>query len=264
MPRLEVNGIHLNITEQGQGRPLVMLHGLGQNSASMEREIQELSRSFRVVAVDSRGHGRSDRPARYTLNDHVQDVLSVLDILGLASTYLMGTSMGSYIAQGVAAAAPKRVDRLVLIVPKASGVTSSTERYLAEHAEEVRGLNADELRMFMAGRMFAPETPPETRQGMYDLLAEQQRSGLALTAEQSQAAATALEGFDFRPELPHLTMPTLVISGRHDVLNPPFEGEEIVRLMPDARQVVLEHSGHLASFEEPDELLLVVEAFLKA
>jgi len=259
---MHVNGTDLNVEQTGQGQPVLMLHGLSSNIAALAPERERLGRRFRVVAIDSRGHGRSARPAAYTLQDHVNDVLGVMDALGLERADVIGSSMGSYIAQGVAASAPDRVRRLVLITPKASGQTSSVARFLAEHADAVRDLTPSQVQAYVANGIFAPETPQTVRDALAARTAEHAAAGLTLTPEQDLAAQRALEGFDFRPVLPRVTAPTLVISGRHDPLNPVRDGEEVARLIPNARLEVLEHAGHLPSLEEPDRLWTLVEAFL--
>ena len=264
LSRLHVNGLNLNVLAQGQGRPLVMLHGLAGNLTEMQREIDFFSASYQVVAIDARGHGRSDKPQSYTLQDHVNDVLGVMDQLSLGSVFLMGTSMGSYVAQGVAIAQPQRVKKLVLIVSKPSGKTSSTARFLAEHEDEVRGLSPEEVRAFVFDHLFAPTTPPEVRAGVAALAQQQAEAGLTLTPEENLAAQGALEGFDFRPDLPKVTAETLVISGRHDPLNPPRSGEEIASLIPNTTFVVLERSGHAPTVEEPQRLLTLIEDFLRS
>src|SRR5690349_13342934 len=95
---MSINGINLNVQVQGSGPPLVLLHGLTSNLTFMQREIDYFSRSYQTVAIDSRGHGRSDKPAEYTLQDHIDDVFGVLDTLHLDSIFLLGASMGSYVA----------------------------------------------------------------------------------------------------------------------------------------------------------------------
>lgn len=241
-----------------------MLHGLGADLTFMQGEIDRLSAHFRVLALDSRGHGRSDRPAQYTLTDHIQDVLGVLDALKLDRVNLLGSSMGSYIAQGVAIAAPERVRKLVLIVPKASGKTSSTARFLAEHADEIKDMTPEQVQAFVAAHIFAPTTPEHVRQRLVEVSQAQMAAGLAQTPEQNWAANQALEGFDFRADLPHVTAPTLVISGRYDPLNTVADGQELATLIPGARFEVLERSGHVATLEQPAELLALVEDFLMA
>jgi 3-oxoadipate enol-lactonase len=261
---MQIGGVHLNIQQTGEGQPLIMLHGLTSNIAAMQPEILYFSRQFRVIAIDSRGHGRSGKPAAYTLQDHIGDVLGVMDALNLNTADVIGSSMGSYIAQGVAAQQPARIRKLVLIVPKSNGKTSSVARFVAEHAEELRGRSQAEVQAFVTEHIFAPETPAAVREQVAAFARQQQEAGLTLTPEQEAAAQRALEGFDLRPLLPGITAQTLVISGRHDPLNPVPEGEEVARLIPGARFEVLEHSGHMPATEEPERLWGLVEQFLQA
>ena len=260
---MQINGINLNVQRRGQGQPVLMLHGLMSNLTALQPEIERLSPSFEVIAVDSRGHGRSDKPARYTLQDHIDDVLGVMDALQLDSVDLIGTSAGSYIAQGVASQQPERVRKLVLIVPKSNGKTSSVARFVAEHEEEVRGLSHDEIQALVLSRIFAPSTPQKVKAARTEWSRQQTEQGLTLGAPQADAASQALAGFDFRPVLPLITAETLVISGRHDILNLVAEGQLIAELIPNARLEILEQSGHLPNVEEPERLLELVEEFLK-
>lgn len=260
---MQINGVNLNVQRSGQGQPLIMLHGLTSNLTALQPEIERLGQSFEVIAIDSRGHGRSEKPVHYTLQDHIDDVLGVMDALKLDTVNLMGTSAGSYIAQGVASQQPERVRKLVLVVPKSNGQTSSVARFIAEHGEEVQGLSHDEIQALVLSHIFAPSTPESVRSAQAEWSRQQAEQGLTLDAQQAEAASQALAGFDFRPVLPQITAETLVISGRHDILNPVAEGQLIAELIPKARLEVLEHSGHLPNVEEPERLLDLVEAFLK-
>lgn len=261
---MHVNGVELNVQQSGRGQPLILLHGLTSNITALQTEIERLSASFHVIAIDSRGHGRSEKPADYRLQDHVDDVIGVMDALGLDAVFLMGTSMGSYIAQGVAAQSPGRVRKLVLVTPKSNGQTSSVARFLTQHAEELRGRSPQEVQAFLMANIFAPSTPTSVKAALGVFAREQAEVGLVLTPAQDAAANRALEGFDFRPLLPLVTAQALVISGRHDPLNPVEEGQEVARLIPHARFEVLEHSGHVPALEEPERLLGLVEDFLNA
>lgn len=260
---MQINGINLNVQRSGEGPPVVMLHGLTSNLTALQPEIERLSQSFEVIAVDSRGHGRSDKPARYTLQDHIDDVVGVMDALKLDTVNLIGTSAGSYIAQGVASQHPERIRKLVLIVPKSNGKTSSVARFIAQHEDEVRGMSHDEIQALVLSRIFAPSTPQSVKEAQAIRSQQQAGQGLTLDAQQAEAASQALAGFDFRPVLAQITAETLVISGRHDILNPPEEGHLIAELIPNTRLEILEHSGHLPNVEEPGRLLDLIEGFLK-
>jgi 3-oxoadipate enol-lactonase len=262
---LDVNGIRMHLTEAGDpaAPPLLLLHGIGA-AASMHLDLVAgwAAEGFRVLAPDLRGHGRTTRPPAYSMGDHVADLTGLLDALALPSAGVVGVSMGSYLAQALVVAAPERVDALVLVVSQPDGTTSASARYLAEHADEVEGLSTEEQQLWLAQRMFAPDSGDGPRQRALAWFAAQQEAGLALDEAQLQAANDALAGFDFRPDLPRVAVPTLVVSGRHDVLNPPERGRAIADLVPGSRFEVFEHSGHLLPGEEPDRLVALVAAFL--
>lgn len=261
---MQINGLELNVQCTGSGQPLVMLHGLTSNITAMQGEIDFFSRCFQVIAMDSRGHGRSDKPAHYMLQDHIDDVIGVLDALDLPTVFLMGSSMGSYVAQGVAAQQPGRVSRLVLVTPKASGLTSSSARLLAQHADELSGKSPQEIQAFLGDKIFAPlPSSEEAKAALGAFIQEQTKAGLVLTPDQSLAANRALEGFDFTAALPGVSARALIISGRYDPLNPVEEGERIAQLVPDARLEVLERSGHVPNLEEPERLHQLILDFLQ-
>ncbi|WP_246042191.1 alpha/beta fold hydrolase [Cohnella pontilimi] len=121
MPSFISNGIELHYEEEGAGFPLVMLHGLMGSGATFKNEVNQSKSHYRVITLDSRGHGKSKKPSQYTWKDHIQDVIALLDVLGIESCYLLGVLMGGYIAQGVAIAIPQRIKKLSLIVSKSNG-----------------------------------------------------------------------------------------------------------------------------------------------
>jgi 3-oxoadipate enol-lactonase len=259
---LVVNGIDLHLTEAGEGEPVLLIHGVTVDATFEAREIEALARTHRVVAPDLRGHGRSTRPERFTLEDHVADMIGLLDALGIERTAVVGASMGSYVAQGLALAVPERITRLVLVVAKSNGLVSSSARLLAEHADELKDLTREQQQLWLGAQMFAPVTPPEVVQQLIDWTVERAGRGLAMDAAQLVAANDAVAGFDFRQGLPGLQVPTLVVSGRYDVLNPPSDGEELADLLPDATFEVFERSGHLLSWEEPEHYAETLGGFL--
>ena len=132
MGLIKINGINLNVNVKGEGHPLILIHGIGGDLTQLENLINQFAKKYKTIALDCRGHGKSDKPDQYTLQDHVLDILGIMDYYGIQTTYLYGVSMGSYIAQGVAIAAPERIDKLILTVPKSNGLTSSVQKELSE------------------------------------------------------------------------------------------------------------------------------------
>lgn len=257
MPEFTSNGIKLYYEEKGEGMPLVLLHGLGSNRAMFKREMEHFGSSYRVIGLDSRGHGRSDKPAEFTLNDHIEDTAALLNHLEIQKAHVLGVSMGSYIAQGLALAHPDRVGKLILVVTKAHGKTSSTQEMIERHAEELEGVAEQEYADYLFKYMFHDQ---EVVQKWQEEIWQTEEE---LSLLEMAAANKAMAGFDFRAALPTIAAETLVISGKHDELNPPERGRELAGLIPHARFIEFEHSGHAPNAEEPERFLEVASDFLR-
>jgi len=253
MTLIKINGIDLNIYTKGNGRPLLLIHGLGGNYKQLDIITNPLSKHFKTITFDIRGHGQSEKPSEYTLQDHINDVLGIMDFYNIEKTYLLGVSMGSYIAQGVAIAAPERIEKLILSVPKSNGLTSSVQILFREHAEEIKGKSFHETILTLL-KYLVYNT--EIMQHHLDVFETD------LTPEQFAAANKAITNFDFRKYLPGITAPTLVISGKYDGLNPPKDGQEIASLIPNVTFKEMQFSGHAPIYEETEGYLKLVEDFL--
>lgn len=252
---MRINGINLYVEIQGEGHPLILIHGLQMDNAQWKDETPRLNQYCKTIAIDCRGHGKSDKPDSYTLKDHVQDIISLMDVLDFEVANIYGVSMGSYIAQGVAIAQPHRIKKLILTVPKSNGLTSSTQRLISNHAEELKGLTEKEVVEVLAKYM---AYNPDVRANLADILKS------SLTPEQISVANKALIGFDYRNELHKITAETLVISGKYDELNPPAEGKVCAKLIPKAAFVEMQYSGHLPMLEEPERYNEIIDNFLQS
>lgn len=253
MPKLNVNGTMLYYEDHGKGEVLVLLHGLTSHHLMLKQEMEYFKSHFRVIAIDARGHGDSEKPDSYTFEDHINDVILVLDELKIEQFSIIGMSMGTYTAQGIAIRAPKRVKKMILV----SGTThakAETEGLLAEHKDEIGHLSFEEQMGELATQIF---------HNMEPVGAWLESIPGGLTPEQQQIAADALAQFDFRPDLSKVKAKTLVISGKHDGLNPPSEGREIADLIPGAEFVQFENSGHAPGIEETDKYMTLISKFIK-
>jgi non-heme chloroperoxidase len=116
-------GVRLHYAEQGDiaAHPLILLHGYTDLWVSFSAVLPALAATYHAYALDQRGHGDSDRPASgYTMPDFAADVVAFMAAMGLTRATLVGHSMGSFVAQQVALAAPECVARLVLIASATS------------------------------------------------------------------------------------------------------------------------------------------------
>ena len=115
MPTANMRDIELYYEEHGQGQPLIMVLGLGQDLATWGFQIEELSRHARLIVFDNRDSGKSSRcPDNYTTETMARDIFGLMDHLSIERAHLLGTSMGGMIAQHAALLAPQRLNSLIL------------------------------------------------------------------------------------------------------------------------------------------------------
>ncbi|MFD1032292.1 alpha/beta fold hydrolase [Metaplanococcus flavidus] len=256
MPFFNNKETRLFFEDIGEGRPLLLLHGLTSNHQMFYREIGYLKDKFRIIALDSRGHGKSDRPAEFTLEDHIADTIALLDHLQLTSVYVLGVSMGSYIAQGVAIKQPGRVEKLILAATKSYGGQSSMAEMFDRYEERLEGMSIAEKLAMSSELIFHDQDAVNTWQ---KTIAKNSRM---LNGDEQSAASAALRDFNFKNDLKLITAETLVISGKHDGLNPPEKGRETAVLIPNADYMEFQDSGHAPNVEQDRLFLGVIEKFL--
>jgi 3-oxoadipate enol-lactonase len=122
VPTARVNGITMYYEQHGAGEPLLLINGLGADITLLAPIIAWFERSFRVVAFDNRGAGRTDKPdAPCTIELMAQDTAALMDVLSLERADVLGVSMGGRVALELALSCPDRVGRLVLVSTSAAG-----------------------------------------------------------------------------------------------------------------------------------------------
>ena len=222
--------IELHCEEAGEGEPLVLLHGNGEDGTYFAHQIKRFSQRFHVLALDTRGHGRSPRgEAPFTIRQFACDLLSFLDVRGIERTHLLGFSDGGNIALVFALAHPERVGKLVLNGANlnARGVKRSvqapielgyrTARLFARFSAKARA-NAEMLGLMVDDPNVAPE------------------------------------------ELAALAAPTLVIAGENDMIREDHT-RLIARSIPNAR-LALVPGDHFVAAKNPEAFNREVERFL--
>lgn len=272
----EVNGTRLHYDMVGSGPPLLCLHGgpgMSSNQAYL-RWLQPLADEFTIVAHDHRGCGRSDEApdATYTHEQLVADADALRAHLGFERIALIGRSYGGFIAQEYALRHQDRLTHLILqdTAPshqhhdqaKANALASNLpgiDRTMLERlfAGEVES-NEDFRRCFAAIQpLYATTWDPEEGERRLNAIPWRYRTHNALFGR-------ALPKYDLRARLPEIKVPTLVFCGRHDWITPLAESELIASLIPNARLVVFDHSGHDPMAEENDRYLAILRDFLRS
>jgi L-proline amide hydrolase len=236
--------------------PLVCLHGGPGSTHHYFAPLERLAPQGRpVVLYDQLGCGRSDRPTdvEWTLQLFLDELVELRTQLGLERIHLLGTSWGGLLALEHALSGPGGLTSLVL---------SSTLVSAEEWAVEVKRLR-DELptdEALEARHFYRREAPPPELERMSAERAPDVYR--AMWGPNEWTITGALRGWDVRPRLHEIDVPTLVIRGRYDLSTEPITAT-LVDGIPGARVVVFEHSSHTPVLEETERYLEVVDGFLR-
>ena len=251
---LDFNGGQIAYEVAGGGAPIVFIHGFSLDMRMWDPQFEHFSRTHRVVRYDLRGFGRSSVPA--AAYDHCDDLVALLDRLGIERPLLVGLSLGANIALRFAADWPDRVAGIVLASPGLPGHVWSEER----PPDAARALGKKEgvesARRFWTGHaLFASlDRYPEARRAAHAMLADY--SGWHWHADDMQAAAPAIID-----RLESIAAPARVLSGDHDVAGYRDIARVIASRLPDARLVAFPEGGHMLTMELPHEVNAEIARF---
>ncbi|MBR0130482.1 MAG: alpha/beta hydrolase [Firmicutes bacterium] len=258
---IDINGITMCYEETGEGKPLILIHGLTGNKSTMSDFPKILGPGRKYIAVDTRGHGKSSKPEAYTLEDHADDIGALIKALGYEKADVLGYSMGSYIALNAGEKYADRIDHLILLASKPSGKTSSVEKIVNDAGFKMTEISQEKMFELILAAAMAPETLKKMKSGelKMDLTA---LTGVPMTPEEKAAESKSIAGFDLSGEYEKVTCNTLVISAEYDGINPPELGKEIADGIPEAEFVLIKGASHLVAIEQPEALSKAVNEFL--
>jgi pimeloyl-ACP methyl ester carboxylesterase len=242
---------------RGAGPTLVLLHAFPFDRRMWSEELARLSDTRRVVAVDLRGFGESPLWGEPTLDELGDDVVALLDELGVPMASVCGLSMGGYVALSLVERHRGRVAALVLADTRAAA--DSDVAKLAREAT-MRQVRNDGPAAFLDGvpeRLLSRHASDDLRQRVRDLCVDRAETILAATRAMAH-----------RPErttlLPRIDCPTLVICGGEDTTSPAPEMRSLAAQIPGAEYVEIAGAGHLSNLEAPDRFDEAVARFLAA
>jgi proline iminopeptidase len=281
MPLLPAHETHLYVDLRGpeDGFPLIVLHGgPGLDHTMFGDHLDPLADTYRLVLVDEREQGRSDRgsdPASWTLQQHASDLSAVAAALGAEQYAVLGHSYGAFVALQHCADAPGAAVATVV----SSG--SPSMRFLEGVTAGLAGFEPEELRQQVTASWeleATVATDEECRQLLADQLpwhfADPRDPRIADFAKQTEhmrysaavLRAASLEGgglsIEVEDALPHVPQPVLACTGRHDRTCPPAASERVAELTPKGELHVFETAGHMTFVEAPEEYVRVVGDFL--
>ncbi|WFE54693.1 3-oxoadipate enol-lactonase [Micromonospora sp. WMMD1155] len=240
--------LHLAVDGPQDAPTLLLGSSLGTAAAMWEPQIPALAERFRVVRYDHLGHGRSATPpGPYTMDLLGRELLRTLDDLDVPWVHYAGLSLGGMVGMWLAAHAPHRVRRMVLLCTSAS--LGPPEQW-HERAATVRAAGLPTIADAVVARWFTPAFAT-TRP---DVVAAHRAMLTAIPPDGYAACCEAIAAMDLRPALGRITAPTLVVAGADDRATPVDHAREIVGGIAGARLVVVGPAAHLANVEQPEQV----------
>jgi 3-oxoadipate enol-lactonase len=231
-----------------KGEAVWLSHAIGCDHRMWDGVVPHLSGRFRVLAIDSRGHGSSPVPPRpWSLEDMADDVARALDRLGIDRVHWVGLSMGGMVGQAFALRHPSRLGKLVLANTTASYGPGGAQAW------------ADRIRLVEQGGLAAIRDMVEQRyfseafrREHADRVEAVMDRFMETPAQGYLGCCDAIKGLDYAGRLKDIASPTLVIAGESDLGTPVAMHEALAAGIPGATLVVLPKAAHLSAAEMPD------------
>lgn len=276
--QIRVNGVTLAVTDHGSARPdaarpLVLAHATGFCGAVWSPLVPALRERFRVITLDQRGHGDSDKPdTAYAWRDFATDLAGVIDALGLHDVDAVGHSKGGAAVVGVAAHHPGRIARAVLLdpvlVPTLVARGEPPTNVLAEGARRRRQVWDSREQMLES---FAARPPFDAWRR--DFLEAYVDGGTFVRPDgrlelkcPGEIEARVYEGgarSSGLDDLARIDVPTLLVSGERSGTLPPERARQAAALLRRGRLEILPGVGHFVPMEAPEAVLRLLRAFLE-
>jgi pimeloyl-ACP methyl ester carboxylesterase len=257
MPKARVNDIDLHYEITGQGQSVLLIHGLGSSTRDWEYQTTVFSKLYRVVALDVRGHGQSDKPpGPYSIPLFTADTADLMQSLDIGSSHIVGISMGGMIAFQLAIEAPDLVKSLVIVNSTPELIVRSVRDRITvlQRSLLVQVFGMRKIGEFLSSRLFPKPEQEPLREMLIERWAENDRRAYL-------DSMRGVLGWSISDHLHTITCPTLVVASAEDY-TPVSMKEAYVEKLPRGELVVIEDARHAVTAERPEEFNKVVLNFL--
>ena len=256
--KISANGIDINYSIEGEGDWVTLSHSLACDLHMWDEEAQRLSKRYKVLRYDTRGHGGTSAPAgTYTLDLLADDLQALLRALGVRSTHFVGLSMGGMIGQTYALKYPGTFSSLALC--------DTTSRYPAEAAglwaDRIKTVESQGMEPLVASTLARWLTEPfrKARPDVVDKVASMIRNTPPLGYI---GCCHAIPKINLTARLHEIRCPSVVIVGKDDAGTPVAMAEDIHHAMPGSKLVIIPDAAHLSNLEQPDAFNQALGDFL--
>jgi len=259
MQYCSVNNIKLCYRDVGNGETIIFLHGLGSNSADWQQQIDCFSQKYRVIAIDCRGHGRSDKPnGKYTIPLFADDMTQLFKYLEIESFHLVGFSMGGMVAFQIAVDNPQIVKSLTIInsSPAVLYNTLAMKMTVWSRLAYIHLMGLEKLSKVISKKIFPSDNQV--------ILRERYRASMRMLTKSSYTRSLlSFLGWNVSDKLTLLQMPVLVVAAEHDY-TPVDLKKEYCKKISKSKLVVIADSYHATPADQPDVLNDHITSFIES
>lgn len=253
-----INGITLHYEDRGQGLPVLLIHAFPLSGMIWQPQVTALENDYRFIVPDLRGFGASSAPVGpYPMETYADDMVALLDTLGIEQAVLGGVSMGGYIIFAFLRRYAERVRALVLADTRSAADTEEIRAGRETNAQLAETEGASAMADVMLPKLLSPAASLELQAHVRSIIERNTPQGIA----------GALRGMGMRSAaddlLPSIHVPTLIVCGQEDTLTTPAEMKTMHTALPGSQFVEIAGAGHIANLEQPDAFTQVLDTFLK-
>ncbi|HEX9614543.1 MAG TPA: alpha/beta fold hydrolase [Bacteroidota bacterium] len=246
---IRINGLMMNYQERGlpQGLPVVFIHGFPFSHAMWNSQMMAIPQGTRAISYDVRGHGSSEAgDGQFSIEYFADDLIGLLNELGIGKAVLCGLSMGGYIALRAHERHPDRVQGLILCDTRSEADSNEAR---IKRANQAKGVKENGVKAFAEGfvkAVFAPATfksNPAAIESIRTII--EKTSPLAISGTLLALAART----DTTASLASVNVPTLILVGEHDSLTPPSASEAMHKHIKGSTLHVIPDAAHMSNIE---------------
>lgn len=258
----KINGINMYYEDRGQGPAFVFIHGLGENAASWHFQTNFFIKGFRTVAMDLRGHGLSeDGDETITLDLFAEDVIGLLDYLGIQKAHFIGHSMGGVILQEIASRYPERLLTIILSSTAGYFIEPANSANLALRLERIDTLPMSEIGLLVAQGACAPDFPQRNPE-VFAAIKYTFQQNRTKPYRQATYATFGTDLADHSKTSAQIKVPTLIMVGEYDQTTPLTDAINLLKLIPGSKLQYFRNCAHMTKCEIPETYNRAMAEFL--
>lgn len=251
----------VNYNDEGpdEAPVIIFIHGFPLNKSMWDLQVEALKDDYRVITYDVRGHGGSAGNGNFSMDVFGNDLIDLMDRLEVGTATLCGFSMGGYIALNAIGKYPHSFNALVLADTQCKADTPEGRERRMEAIESIRKNGIEQYADESVKNLFAPESvnaKPAEVAAVKKMITDTAENSLGNTLR------ALSERKEMCNKLPRINVPVLIMVGKEDKITPLADARLMHEKIQDASLVVIDHAGHVANIEHPDEFNKHLKKFM--